>query len=131
MMESDIKKSYNELIFDEYKQGSINQHSVGMYYVKMDLAINDKSFEAENIVWNEYIGSIGNKQQAIDQGYFWAVKEAKLIEISAVLEGSNVLTPTIDAKNNIEPVETTHANEPEQSTQNKSDVPKRSSVIYF
>jgi len=116
-MDTDIKKSYNELIFDEYKTGNINQHSVGMYYVKIELAINDKEYEEEYKVWQDYIGVIGNKSKAIEQGYFWAVKEAKLIEISAVLEGSNELTPTIDAKNTHEPLENTHVDEPVKATQ--------------
>ena len=34
MMDSDIRKDYNNLIFQEYKDGNIDQHSVGMYYVK-------------------------------------------------------------------------------------------------
>lgn len=129
-METDIKKSYNELIFDEYKSGNIDQHSVGMYYVKLDLAINDSDYKEEKAVWDTYINAIGNKEKAIEQGYFWAVKEAKLIEISAVLEGSNELTPTIDAKH-IEPEKSTHNNdEPVESTHsNKSG--KSGNILYY
>jgi len=72
--------------------------------------------------------------QSIEQGYFWAVKEAKLIEISAVLEGSNELTPTIDAKNTHEPLENTHVDEPVKATQNtnkdKLDSKRISTFIY-
>lgn len=116
MMDSDIRKDYNNLIFQEYKDGNIDQHSVGMYYVKIDFAVNDKEHKAEFKTWNDNIENIGNREKAEELGYFYAVKEAKLVEISAVLQGSNELTPTIEAKD-IEPEQSTQANEPEQSTQ--------------
>ena len=37
---SSIKKSFNEKIFYLYKTGTIKQHSVGMRYVKIEMAIN-------------------------------------------------------------------------------------------
>ncbi|MDH3321525.1 MAG: hypothetical protein OEM04_00980 [Flavobacteriaceae bacterium] len=114
MMDSDIRKDYNNLIFQEYKDGNIDQHSVGMYYVKIDFAVNDKEHKAEFKTWNDNIENIGNREKAEELGYFYAVKEAKLVEISAVLQGSNELTPTIEAKD-IEPSKDTQ-NEPEQST---------------
>lgn len=95
-MDSEIIKDYNNQIFNEYKSGRINQHSVGMQYVKIDLAVNDDNYEDEFKVWQDNIDSIGNKEQAEEKGYFWLVREAKLIEISAVLLGSNELTPTIN-----------------------------------
>lgn len=115
MMDSDIRKDYNSLIFQEYKDGNIDQHSVGMYYVKIDFAVNDKDHKAEFKTWNDNIENIGNREKAEELGYFYAVKEAKLVEISAVLQGSNELTPTIEAKD-IEPEQSTQS-EPEQSTQ--------------
>jgi hypothetical protein len=93
-MDSSIIKDYNPLVFDQYLKGEIDQHSVGMYYVLIDLAINDPDFKEEYTAWLKYINGVGNKDEALKQGYFWAVKEAKLIEISCVLEGSNKLTPT-------------------------------------
>tara|TARA_R110000850_G_scaffold115265_3_gene230708 strand:+ start:565 stop:1314 length:750 start_codon:yes stop_codon:yes gene_type:complete len=98
MMDSNIRKDYNSRIFNEYKSGGINQHSVGMQYVKMDLAVNDDEYEEEYKVWIDNIESLGNKEQAESKGYFWLVREAKLIEISAVLLGSNELTPTQESK---------------------------------
>ena len=100
MMDSNILKAYNGLMFQEYKDGNVDQHSVGMYYVKIDLAVNDPEFKEEFALWESTISKLGNQAKAEQEGYFWAVKEAKLIEISAVLEGSNELTPTIEAKDN-------------------------------
>jgi hypothetical protein len=121
MMDSNIRKDYNNLIFQEYKDGNIDQHSVGMYYVKIDFAVNDKDHKAEFKTWNDNIENIGNREKAEELGYFYAVKEAKLVEISAVLQGSNELTPTIEAKD-IEPEQSTQTNEPEKSTRKNNNL---------
>lgn len=111
-MDSEILKEYNERIFSEYKNGKINQHSVGMQYVKIDLAVNDEEEEEEYKVWTDNIDQLGNREHAENKGYFWLVREAKLIEISAVLMGSNTLTPTIN-----EPLKSTQQTEPSKDTQ--------------
>jgi hypothetical protein len=115
MMDTDVLKAYNGLMFQEYKDGNVDQHSVGMYYVKIELAVNDPEFKAEFATWQASIDKLGNKEKAESEGYFWAVKEAKLIEISAVLEGSNELTPTLEAKDT-QPLKDTD-NEPLKDTQ--------------
>lgn len=94
-MDTEIIKDYNAQIYNEYKANKINQHSVGMQYVKIDLAVNDEEYKEEYKVWKDNIDKIGNREYAESKGYFWFVKEAKLIEISAVLLGSNELTPTL------------------------------------
>jgi hypothetical protein len=94
-MDTEIFKSYNSQIFDEYKNGLVDQHSVGMQYVKIDLAVGDEEYEEEYKLWVDNIDQVGNKEQAESKGYFWLVREAKLIEVSAVLLGSNELTPTL------------------------------------
>ena len=128
-MDTNILKDYNPMMFAQYKEGDVDQHSVGMYYVKVELAVNDAEEIEEYKVWNQYINDIGNKELAEENGYFWAVKEAKLIEISAVLEGSNSLTPTIEAKD-IEPLlEDTQKTEPSLDTQSKEEVVKESTII--
>lgn len=116
LMDTDIKKDYNDKIFNEYKSARVKQHSVGMQYVKIDLAVNDDEYEEEYKVWQDNIENIGNKELAEDKGYFWLVREAKLIEISAVLLGSNTLTPTLENK---EAVSDTSKTEPSIDTQLK------------
>jgi hypothetical protein len=101
MADSNIEKDYNKGVFNQYLKGKIDQHSVGMYYVKIDLAINDDGYPQEKEIFDTYINDIGNSDVAKEQGYFFAVSEAKLVEISAVTEGSNSLTPTIE--NNVNP----------------------------
>lgn len=95
---SDIKKELNKQIFDMYKNNEIDQHSVGMYYVNISVAINDEEYKEEFAEWEKYIDRLGNKDEAEKIGYFYVIKEAKLAEISCVLNGSNVLTPVLDTK---------------------------------
>lgn len=92
LADSQIKRSYNSLIFDSYKDGEIDQHSVGMQYVKILLAVNDPDNKEEFETWNKYIGTLGNPEKALKRGFFWVILEAKLIEISCVTDGSNELT---------------------------------------
>lgn len=98
MMDTAIQKDYNDKIFSKYESGRIQQHSVGMQYVKIELAINDAEEKEEFEVWNKYIDRIANREKAEDRGYFWAVTEAKLIEVSCVIRGSNEITPTLEPK---------------------------------
>ena len=113
-MDTEIIKSYNEKIFDQYFKSKINQHSVGMQYVKIDLATKSDEYEEEHKIWVDNIDKIGNKEKAEEKEYFWLVREAKLIEISAVLKGSNGLTPTLENK---EAVNDTSKKEPSNDTQ--------------
>jgi hypothetical protein len=85
-------------MFNQYKQGFVNNHSVGMRYVKMELAINDKDYEKEKNFYDKYISQVINKEDADKLGYFWVVTEAKVIEGSAVPMGSNPITPTTNIK---------------------------------
>lgn len=100
-VESDIKKAYNEIMYDAYKNDEVDQHSVGMQYVNIALAVNDPDdYPREHEEWQKHIGKLGNRKAAEDRGFFWAVYEAKLIEVSAVLMGANELTPTLGTKAN-------------------------------
>jgi len=101
VMDSEIKKDLNPQVYDMYLKNEIDQHSIGMQYVKIDLAINepeDDYWEEEYKVWKSLIDKLGNPEKAEAQGYFFAVYEGKAIEGSAVLFGSNELTPTLGVK---------------------------------
>ena len=96
LLDVEIEKSKNELVFNEYKEHRINQHSVGMYYVKIDLAIDNQDDKEAYALYRKYLPQIGNADEVEKQGYFFAVQEAKLKETSAVLQGSNPLTGIFD-----------------------------------
>ena len=123
IFDSIISKDRNEFMFNQYGKGFVKNHSVGMRYVKLFLAVNSDSseYKEEKEVWDKYISDVANTKDAEDQGYFWAVTEAKIIEGSAVVKGSNVATPTqsVEAKE-IEPSDDTHKTEPPKGTQKNS-----------
>ena len=98
MMETQIEKDLNPALYREYLLDRVDQHSVKMRYVKVDLAVNDENYKEEFKTWEEIYPSLGNKETADSLGYFWAVREARLLEVSAVILGSNELTPTLDNK---------------------------------
>jgi hypothetical protein len=98
VFEAVIKRSRNSFMFDQYAAGYVDNHSVGMNYVTLVLCINDEDpyYGAEFEAYQKYIEQVVNKEDAEKQGYFWAVKEAKVSEGSAVVLGSNYVTPTVD-----------------------------------
>jgi hypothetical protein len=116
LFKSTIRKERNPYMYEQYAKGYVQNHSVGMRYVKMALAVNDEKYEEEFKNWEKYIGDVMNKQEAEESGYFWAVTEAKVIEGSAVPLGSNQITPTISIK--FEPSDDTQQQEAEKSLLN-------------
>ena len=119
VFDSKISKKRNEFMINQYANGWVKNHSVGMRYVNLDLAINseaewDKDYKA---IWDKYYPVIANKELADEKGYFWAVTEAKIIEGSAVVMGSNSATPTLETKENTESEDKTEL-EPSKDTLN-------------
>ncbi len=96
VFDSDIKADRNPYMFKQYKDGNVDNHSVGMRYVNIKLAINsdEESDKEQKAVWDSIYPDLANKEEADKHGYFWAVYEAKVMEGSAVVVGSNVMTPT-------------------------------------
>lgn len=115
-----INKDRNEFMFNLYSKALVKQHSVGMQYVKLLLAINSDSseFKEEKEVWDKYISEVANAKDAENRGFFWPVLEAKAIEGSAVVRGSNPATPTqeIEEIKDIEAGSTTSKDEPPAGT---------------
>jgi hypothetical protein len=127
MADSDIMDSMHPRMFKAYLNNEVDQHSVGMQYVDITLAINDPENKAEFATWNEYYPMLGNKEKADESGFFWAVKEAKLFEISSVLEGSNELTPTLE--NKIDPAAANQNTE--TSTDIQYEAHKNKILLYY
>jgi len=117
IFESTIDRLRNGFMLKQYANGWVKNHSVGMRYVQLELAINteaeyDREYKA---LWDEYYPMIANKEVADERGFFWVVKEAKIIEGSAVVMGSNSATPTLENKE--EPLKNTLETEPSEDTQ--------------
>lgn len=112
-----------DLVKDRVEKKIPSQHSIRMQYVKLDLAIDssEEDFKEEKRIWDKYIDTIANKESALDQGYFWAVSEAKIyLEGSMVVRGSNDITPMILGKS--EPSTDTHTPEPSKKDTQKQGV---------
>lgn len=128
--ESIIEKKRNPFMYDQYMNGWVKNHSVGMRYIQMYLCINSEAEwnaeEKEN--WDKYYPMIANKEMADEKGYFWAVTEAKIIEGSAVVVGSNYATPTMSMQEVEEPDDesTPYKQEPSNDTQTET---RKKSII--
>jgi hypothetical protein len=101
VFESNILRKRNEFMLNQYANGWVNSHSVGMYYSKMDMAINDEEMPNYFEAWQKYYPQIVNPDMADEKGYFWYVLEAKCVEGSAVPIGSNTATPTLNVDKDI------------------------------
>ena len=77
----------------KYQNGIIKEHSVGLQYVKIGLAVNNEDDEEGYKEWLSNIDKVINRERAEEIGYFFPVYEQKLIEFSAVVFGSNPYTP--------------------------------------
>lgn len=85
-------------MYEKYTKGIIKQHSVGLQYVKLALAVNDEEDEEGYKEWVKNIDKVINREMAEEYGYFYPIYEQKLIEISAVVFGSNGYTPAFTDK---------------------------------
>jgi hypothetical protein len=113
----------NPYMEDQYRKGFVKNHSVGMRYVSLKLCVNeseDEYFKEEYANWTQYAPMVANIADAEAQGYFWAVLEAKIIEGSAVVKGSNIITPTMGFKS-VQPEASTEPNQPADATEGKGE----------
>jgi len=123
VFDSVVKQSRNPFMFEQYKNGYVTNHSVGMQYVDMVYCINSNEDWAKDYKenWDKYYPIIANKEDADARGYFSAVTEAKLVEGSAVLFGSNNITPTLDNNMKSEPDSPSEENtDPALATQHEA-----------
>ena len=97
VMNTTIQEAYNPKVFQFYKNGKINQHSIGLTYGEIKMAVNSghENDTAEKAIWDEAYPSIINKDIVDKKGYFWLVSKADIRENSCVLFGANPLTPTL------------------------------------
>ncbi len=92
------------------------QSSIRMQYINMRLALDsqDPELAAHKAVFDQYVSQIANKEIAIENGYFWAITEAKIVnEGSMLIKGSNDATSLQH--------HTSKEEQPEQSTDYKAE----------
>jgi len=116
IFKTELKEYANKSYLSALKAGLPIEHSIRMRYIDLELCVNDKQYEDEYKAWQAYISEVANSEKAYDMGYFYYIKEAAIAgEGSAVLRGSNSVTPTLtDVKQeNIEPPSGTQLNKEE------------------
>lgn len=96
--DSKVRKDRNEYMHEQYAKGYVDNHSVGMMYIKLVTCINDEDYPVQKENYDKYSEMIVNQDALENTKYFWAVLEAKAIEGSAVPNGSNFVTPTTSVK---------------------------------
>lgn len=133
VFDSIISKERNEYMFQQYQKGYVRNHSVRMRYMKEYFCINSDAYPDQLDNWNKYIKYVANIEDAEAKNYFWAVTEAKIIEGSAVVKGSNWVTPTLEATENKEEAvktDTPPVPEPSKDTQTEKQETFINSNIY-
>jgi hypothetical protein len=100
LMDSTVRKDYNPDAFKFYANGKINQHSVGLTYQDISLAMNSshESDKEAKTLWDKYYPKVVNKDIVDKRGFFYVVPKVDIRENSAVLFGANPLTPTLSVK---------------------------------
>lgn len=130
IFKAEISRDRNEFMYEQYLKGYVKQHSVGMKYINIFFCVNsdDRYFIEEKKNWDKYYNEIVNKEIADKEMCFWAVTEAKLIEGSAVLFGSNPITPTLSKNKSSytqdEPLDTTKNRNSREITIEKEQLEK-------
>ena len=133
MMTSTLVEEYDPKCFMLYRDKQIKQHSIGLQYVKIYLCMDSEEAEDSQYKdnWDKYYPQVINKDKADSRGFFWAVVEAKILEVSAVLYGANELTP-VESMNSddtkSEPPAGTHS-QPSETGKNAIDWDKMATKI--
>jgi len=81
-----------EETLQQYKEGIINQHSIGFRYNQINYIDN------ESEKWDDFLKDLINPEEAEKNGFGYDVTEIKLYEWSAVAFGANKLTPFLGVK---------------------------------
>lgn len=115
-----LRKDRNPFMFEQYAKGYVKEHSAGLRYIQIELAINSQAEwnKEEKEVWDKHYPKIANKEDVDQCGYFWAVLEQQIREGSAVVFGSNFATPTMS----VEPVTDTSTKQ-DSATVTPTNVP--------
>lgn len=112
-------------MYEKYAKGIVKEHSVGLQYIKLGMAINDEKDEEGYKEWISNIDKVINRELAEERGYFFPVYEQKLIEFSAVVFGSNPYTPAFTNTD-----KSLDSSEPSDDTQ-KVKEPIQSGIEFF
>jgi hypothetical protein len=102
-----LGKKEQPFMFEKYTNGEVLEHSIGMIYVYLELAYYDEDSQKNMDFFNKALSQAVNPEIAEEKGFVWVVSQAKKREGSAVVFGSNSVTPTLSVTN-YEPPKSTH-----------------------
>ena len=96
---STVMQKYDEKLYNLYEDGQVLNHSIGLQYINIVLCLDSTEEEdvQEKKNWDKYYPQVINKDKVDNYGFFWAVIEAKILEVSAVLYGSNPITNVLNS----------------------------------
>lgn len=133
VFETDVMRSYNSVVFEKYRTKKIKQHSIGLRYVQIDLAINepdDEYYKDEYKLWKKHIDQIINKEYVESKGYFFPIAEYILLENSCVLFGANILTPTLSTSQKSDTVDQPDEHATDEQPFNLDEAIKQTKFIF-
>jgi len=93
-----MKLKPEQAMLEMYQKNMVTEHSAGLQYVKIGLAINDEREEEGYKEWLANIDKVINREVAEQFGFFYPIYEQKAVEGSAVVFGSNSYTPAFTNK---------------------------------
>lgn len=95
---AEIEADDNEQMFRAYKKGRVKQHSIeflSSYKDEILCVKEDGNYKAN---WDKYYPLLANPEVADKRGWFSVYEKADIVGVSAVLLGSNKLTPTLSIR---------------------------------
>jgi len=99
----------NKVMEERYRNAQVKYHSIGMQYIDVVFCVDseEKWWREEKDNYDQYIELAVNPEVAQENGYFWAVKELREVEGSAVVRGACPTTPTTEIETSKESGSTT------------------------
>ena len=103
VFKSTFTKEDNERMFREYKRGRVKYHSIEFDWQRRaeEIICVSSTYNASQEYkdnWDKYYPLVANKEVADERGWFYVYERAPIVAISAVVLGSNRLTPTLSAR---------------------------------
>lgn len=100
---SEFSKEDNPAMFRQYKRKRVKYHSIEFDWSRRGAEIlcvastfNAPEEYKEN--WDKYYPTVLNKEVADSRGWFYVYEKAPIIAVSAVVLGSNKVTPTLSTR---------------------------------
>ena len=99
---SQFEKDDNEYMYKQYKRNRVKYHSIefdwsrrGKEILCISTDLNGQEYKDN---WDKYYPTVINKEVADARGWFYVYERAPIVAVSAVVLGSNKVTPTLSAR---------------------------------